>query len=114
MTQTLLFDECLARDAATARVLDNAGEDWRDAAERVFESMTDDELTGEDIRLACEAAGVKPHHNNAWGAFILSLVRDGRLEATGRYRPMRAAGSHGRETKVYRTALPKPAHGRNA
>jgi hypothetical protein len=104
MTQTLLFDECAARDAALAQVGDNAGADWRIAARDVFDAMPEDEMTGEDIRLACEAAGVKPHHNNAWGAMVLTLVREGLLEPTNEYRPMRAKGSHARKTQVYRRA----------
>jgi hypothetical protein len=93
--------EPAARDEALARVAENAGEDWRTSALAVLAELPD-ELTGEDIRLACLAAGVEPHHHNAWGSFICSLVREGVLVATGEYRPMRSPGSHARKTAVYR------------
>lgn len=104
MTQTLLFNECTARDEALVRVSLNAGDDWRDAARAVLDLMPESEVTGEDVRLACEARGVRPHHHNAWGAVIAGFVRDGLLEPTGRYIPMRAKGSHARKTQVYRRA----------
>lgn len=94
--------EAIARDEATAQVLENAGEDWRIAAREIVRRMEAPEVTGEEIRLACEAAGVRPHHHNAWGGFILMLVRSGQLADTGRRVPMRAPGSHARKTTVYR------------
>src|SRR5690606_16702339 len=106
LTQTCIpgFDEATARDELLARVVENAGEDWRVAAMEVFRGIPGDELTGEDIRLACEAEGVRPHHHNAWGGFVGQLVREGSLLPTDQYRPMRAKGSHARKTQVYRRA----------
>lgn len=87
---------------AMEQVVDHAGDDWRVAAENVLRSMMGQEVTGEDIRLKCEAVGVEPHHSNAWGGFVAGMVKQRVLEKTGRYKAMRAPGSHARETKVYR------------
>lgn len=105
MTQTILFED-LARDVAFSQVLDHAGEDWRVRAAIVVQRMRACEVTGEDVRISCEAANVKPHHHNAWGAFIAGLVRDGSLIPTGRYVAMKAKGSHARKTQLYRKDSP--------
>lgn len=108
MTQTHLFSvaefpsEAALRDRAIDQVTRNAGDDWRAKAVSIVRAMRMNEVTGEDIRLACESCGVKPHHSNAWGAFVSSLIREGVLEPTEIYRPMRAKGSHARKTQVYR------------
>lgn len=101
LVQRHLFDEPHARDVSTAAVLRNAGSDWKADAVAVVERMRGDEITGESIRVECESRGVTPHHHNAWGSFVLSLVRSGVLVPTGRYVPMRAKGSHARKTQVY-------------
>lgn len=101
MTQTLMFPELEARDEAMGRVLENAGTDWRDKAIEIVRALGG-EVTGEDIRLACQVENVGPHHHNAWGALVGHLIRVGLLEPTGCYVPMKAAGSHGRKTQVYR------------
>ena len=99
--QELPFDEAAARDEAIDRVLEKAGDDWRELATGIVRSMAQLEVTGEDIRLACLAEGVGPHHHNAWGGLINQLIRDGVLHPTGRYTPMRARGSHARKTQIY-------------
>jgi hypothetical protein len=104
MTQTLMF-ELEARDEAMGRVADNAGQSWQEQAAAVVRGMSEREVTGEDIRLACEAMDVRPHHHNAWGALTNLLIRDGLLVPTGMYRPMKAIGSHARKTQVYRITL---------
>lgn len=113
MTQLPLNFEQAARDAALSRVLDNAGPNWRDAAHRVLHSLPQSELTGEDLRLACAAAGVIPHHHNAWGGFIASLVKAGYLVPVGKRVAMRAKGSHARKTDVY-TKHPGSTESNNA
>ena len=64
--------------------------------------MPDSHVTGEDVRLACEAAGIRPHHHNAWGGLVREAIKQGLLVATGTYRSMKAKGSHARKTQVYR------------
>lgn len=93
--------EAQARDEALERVLDNAGLSWQERATAVLRSMSASEVTGEDIRLACMARGIQPHHHNAWGGLISRFVSDGLLVATGRYVAMKAKGSHARKTQVY-------------
>lgn len=90
------------RDAALAEVLENAGPDFGDQVQYIAERERGQLVTGEDIRLYCEAAGVVPHHHNAWGAAIMRLVRRGTLVDTGRTRNMRSKKSHARKTTLYR------------
>jgi hypothetical protein len=105
MTQLPLpFDESDHRDEALRRVSDNAGEDWHTAAMRVFRELPQGEFTGEDIRIACLVKGVIPHHHNAWGAFIMGLIRSGLVTKTGKRTKMKAPKSHARETDIYRKA----------
>ena len=92
----------LMRNEALDRVFSNASEDWKARALRVVLSMRGQRVTGEDVRLACEALGIRPHHHNAWGAFISSLRRSGKLMPTGEYVNMRGAKSNARKTEVYR------------
>lgn len=98
----IIDDEQNAKQAALARVLSHAGTSWRERAHAVFLDMQVNEVTGEDIRLACEDAGIRPHHPNAWGSFVSWLVNEGDIVPTGRYVAMRAKGSHARKTQVYR------------
>lgn len=74
---------------------------WLDNAEAVVREMAATEVTGEDIRLACEAQGVISGKPNAWGGLTIRLVRCGLLVPTGRYVPMKDKSSHGRSTQVY-------------
>ena len=94
-----------SRDASLEQVLENAGEHWREQALDIFRNLpSGSRMTGEDLRLLCQEQNVKPHHHNAWGAFIAGLVRAGHIVPTGKYQPMRSRGSHARETKVYAKA----------
>jgi hypothetical protein len=94
-----------SRDVSLERVLENAGEHWREQALGIFRNLpSGSRMTGEDLRLLCQEQNVKPHHHNAWGAFIAGLVRAGHIVPTGKYQPMRSRGSHARETKVYAKA----------
>jgi hypothetical protein len=91
----------VARDRAIETVSENAGHEWKRQAMEVFRNMQEQEMTGEDIRLAAEEKNIVPHHPNAWGGFIMGLVRQGYLIHTGKYRAPKARKSHGRESKVY-------------
>ena len=92
------------RDEALERVSANAGPEFREQALAIVRTLSG-EMTGEDIRCACEAQGVIPHHHNGWGAFIGGLVKRKILVETGRRIPMKAPDSHGRKTPVYRFAV---------
>jgi hypothetical protein len=101
VSQSTMDFEAASRDAGIAQVLENQEQGWRDEARDIVRGMSGD-FTGEDIRLACESVGATPKHHNAWGGFIMSLVRGHVIEPTGEYRAMRAKGSHARKTQVYR------------
>ena len=58
------------------------------------------EVTGEDIRRACEDRGILAHHHNAWGGTILGLIKNGYLTRTGRWAQMKDTKSHARSTQV--------------
>jgi len=59
-------------------------------------------VTGEDIRVGCEARGISPHHPNAWGAAANHAVKQQLLIDTGQRRQMRLKKSHARRTPLYR------------
>ena len=66
-----------------------------------FLSLPEGEYTGEEIRLKIREKGIVPHHPNAWGALIMSLVRCGGLTHTGHYSKMKVKTSHARRTAIY-------------
>ena len=76
---------------------------WQAEAAAVIGKMQG-EFTGEDIRLECRDKGVTAHHPNAWGMFILQARKEGLIEPTGQWRPMRDPRSNSRQTQVYRRA----------
>jgi hypothetical protein len=98
------MSEETARDNALNVVLDNAG-DWKEQVREYVKRLPPGmELLGEKVRTLCLDRGVKPHHHNAWGAMIKTLVKEGYLEPiAGRFEAMKAKGSHARKTQVYRT-----------
>lgn len=91
------------RDAGAQRVLDNAGDDWKDRAiECIVRHWRGREGIAEDFRRTCQAHGIGPHHPNAWGALTLSMKRQNLLEETGEWRSPTDLKSHARPTRVYR------------
>lgn len=90
------------RDEALERVAENAGEDFMtralDLIERLPRGTT---ATGEEIRHRVAAAGIEPHHANAWGALISQAVRLKLMTPTGVWRAMKKPSSHARKTPVY-------------
>ena len=100
-----LFSAAERRDEALERVTENAGPDFAEKVRRyVLGLPRDAEFTGEDIRLAMEAAGEHPHHHNAWGGITSRMVTSGLLVKTGEWRKMRGPRSNARSTPVYRRA----------
>jgi hypothetical protein len=100
MEQDDLFVAKEARDKALGSVSENAG-DWMDKAISAFGQLPVGEYTGEDIRLSVERLVGPPHHHNAWGAVIRTLLKKRYLKPTGRYTSMRTKKSHARRTPVY-------------
>ena len=106
MNQPSLFgsNQRTARDQSLKQVAANAGITWKDHATDVVLLFRGQLMTGEDIRLECHKRNIAPHHPNAWGGFVMGLVRSKVLLPTDRYVAMRAKGSHARKTQVYKVA----------
>lgn len=106
MEQRGLFDSPDARtqrDDALAKV---SRPSWLEEAVASFTSAAPTgEFTGEELRTTLLAAGLtEPHHHNAWGALVMTLVRRKLIQATGAYRAMSTTRSHARKTPVYKRA----------
>ena len=103
MTQYSLNLGRQERDAGIKTVLENAGDEWRN---RVYDYVVclpyGKEVTGEDIRRACESRGITPHHPNAWGGTINGLIKRGILTKTGRWVQPKDKRSHARPTQMMR------------
>lgn len=85
------------RDAALEQVARHAGELFRERA-RVFvvAYLTANGATsGEEISLACKAAGIKPHDDRAFGPVYFALCREGKIEKCGQVRRTRGHGTAG-------------------
>ncbi len=100
-----LFSGELLRDEGIAEVSEHNGK-WMELcvaeAERLSSStLTGDKFTGEDLRHHLGRRIGLPHHSNAWGALINTLVRRKIIKPTGEYRAMRDDSSHARKTPVY-------------
>ena len=103
----------IARDNAlnwVARKLPEKGERWIDKAVVAFkanrlalkENPFHSPVTAEWIRLSLVSRGLElPHHHNAWGAFIMALIRAGYIVPTGQYVNMKTKESHARRTAIY-------------
>ena len=100
-----MFDMMLSkesRDEGLARVLRTDGK-WSLVAGDYFHHLPNHiEVTGEDVRRMLTENGLPPpHHHNAWGAFIMHLVKSNMLVPTGRMAHMKMRSSHARRTPIY-------------
>lgn len=57
---------------------------------------------GEDFRTEITAIVGSPSHPNAWGNLFRKAKAEGIIVATGEFKPMQTASSHGRKSPVYR------------
>lgn len=90
------------RDLGASKVLDRAGDEWRDKCVTLIRStLHGSEAIAEDFRMLCERASLYAHHPNAWGALTLHMKRQGLLRETGEWRKPTDAKSHARPTRVY-------------
>lgn len=90
------------RDAGMQRVLDNAGEEWIwDAYRHIAQHHRGKFVTGEIVRQLCTAAGIVPHHPNAWGGLVYGMVASGLLTDTDEETKMQDSRSHARKTSIY-------------
>ena len=92
------------RDEALERVSRAA---FTSDVRNVVESMIGQRVTGEDIRVECSSRGIEPHHANAWGAVINSMIRGNLLMFDNEYKQMKSTSSHARKTPVY-LVIPPP------
>jgi hypothetical protein len=61
---------------------------------------------GEDLRAALTAAGLRePHHPNAWGGLINTMLKLGVLADTGETGQMKKVSSHARRSAIYRKII---------
>lgn len=98
-----LFDAAesrAARDAGIALVTENSG-GFMPLALLLVSKLGPGEYIGEDVRRACNAAGLFPHHPNAWGSLIRTAIKRGYLTPTGDLDPMKFVKSHARKSMVY-------------
>ena len=86
------------RDKALGKVLRRK---FRERAFAVIRGLPRGEWEWDDIRLAVEAAGVVPHHHNAWGGLGMAARSRGLLRDTGRRTPARDPRKHAHANPVY-------------
>lgn len=94
--QPYLFE----RDDAMARVADKAEDvrpNFRDEATAfVLNYLTrHGRTTGEELTLACKAAGIIPHDDRAFGPVYMTLSRRGLIEKVGTVARTRGHGTSG-------------------
>ncbi len=70
------------------------------------------EFTGEEIRHWLQVRNIKPDHQNAWGALILTAQRRKIIVGTGRYVAMTLKTSRARKNQVYRWATSGEENGK--
>jgi len=105
------------RDEGAALALENAGEDWHDAASafalKYFTDAGWDGALFEDARAYAMKCGIgTPPSANAWGAVALSLSARKLITKTGVLRSSKAVRSHARSQPVWRlTSLHKQGGG---
>ncbi|HYW89465.1 MAG TPA: hypothetical protein VFB50_16955 [Chloroflexota bacterium] len=95
------------RDRKLRLVLNNAGPSFSTRVRAyVRDNFSPGEfVTGEDIRLAAQRAGIRPHVYNAWGAVIGGLVKSKKLVYTGHLAAPKDLPSNASETKVYQVRV---------
>ncbi len=100
-----LFTGEVLRDEGITKVAEHNGK-WMELALREAQAFVSyssylDTFTGEDIRHRVSYVVGCPHHPNAYGALINTLLKRKIIKPTGEYRAMRDSTSHARRTPVY-------------
>lgn len=85
------------RDEALETVQRNAGRVFLERATSFVVEFLQGKAaaSGEEISLACKAAGIRPHDDRAFGAVYLRLCRAGQIEKCGQTRRLRGHGTAG-------------------
>lgn len=94
----------VARDEGAARVLDNAGQEWRDRIAFLIDDLARSrpDFTADDVRAAVHLAGLgEPHHANAYGAAMLAAARRGSIRKTGQLRQSSRAEANSHSNPVW-------------
>lgn len=89
------------RNRALIQVTQNAGPEFMASGLAAIASLKGQEMTGEEIREILLQRGIIPHHFNAWGALIMTAVRQGKLVSSGKLAKSRNKTSHARKAMVY-------------
>lgn len=81
-----------------------AGEEWREAAERMVEhlALTQAEFNADDL---WEAGLERPRESRALGGVMRAARKAGIIEPTGRYVPSRIKGCHSGPKAVWRSLV---------
>ena len=97
-----LFGGKEARDEGLKKVA-SGSPDYIDGGMALIANLPNGtELTGEDVRLKCVAAGLRYHHPNVHGSLIKRAVDRGLLRPTGRWVQPKAKPSHASKIQVHR------------
>ena len=100
-----LFEGRARKEEATSRVLDNAGDEWKNRAMNVllYVADTTDDFIADDVVVEAEKLGLpEPHHRNAWGSLFLLASKRKYIKKTGETRPTRRPRGHARYYPVWR------------
>lgn len=100
-----------ARDEGTARVLENAGQEWRDQIAAVIDGLARSrpDFTADDVRAEAERAGVPPpHHHNAWGAAMQAAAKRDVIQRTNETRSSERAAANAHRNPVWRSLIYQP------
>lgn len=68
-------------------------------------------ISGEGVRLLCQAQHIEPHHHNAWGSAVNCLRRRGVLVPTGRWVSSMTVTSHATAIPMYLVRVPSVDRG---
>lgn len=93
------------RDEGTARVL-SSEEIWRERVGNIIDTLAayHQEFTAEDVRRWADVRGVgEPHHENCWGAALITAAKEHIIVPVG-YQPAKRPEAHARPIRVWKGA----------
>lgn len=100
-----------ARDEGAARVLANAGREWRDKIAFLIDGLARrlPDLTADDVRAEVARTGMdEPHHVNAYGAAMLAAAKRGSIRRTMTLRQSGRAGANSHANPVWQSLIHGP------
>lgn len=96
------------RDEAMNQVERHAGEDWKEDAFNIVYAIAlkNEFFTADDYHEAARRTDLpNPPDNRAWGPVLLSAIREGICEPTGRWRKTQRSVRHAAPTRIYRSLV---------